>query len=228
MDLQQRGVEFTQLFGANNHLRSALLEKMPPMQITRVSPQNGTPPDESGSDLLENGLQEDSPSVDQSSVSINFKSVLLRIGTQNIVPMPLQNILLDLLGGSDISDKTATTNIQRKNSKNANQNVSEPSNQDLLDLLGGIDLNVPPPMTSSIPIATAENSSTLNGNDLSQLNSVNFNTITQPAVDASMLTNSFLDDLSLTQNTIQVSCLKIQTAVILCITHLNCSLVVRK
>lgn len=180
VDLQQRGVEFTQLFGANNHLRSALLEKMPPMQITRVSPQNGTPPDESGSDLLENGLQEDSPSVDQSS-----------------------NILLDLLGGSDISDKTATTNIQRKNSKNANQNVSEPSNQDLLDLLGGIDLNVPPPMTSSIPIATAENSSTLNGNDLSQLNSVNFNTITQPAVDASMLTNSFLDDLSLTQNTIQ-------------------------
>lgn len=60
VDLQQRGVEFTQLFGTFNHLRPALLEKMPPMQIQRDSSQNGGSFDEnaetsSSGDLLENG-----------------------------------------------------------------------------------------------------------------------------------------------------------------------------
>lgn len=42
VELQQRGVEFSQLFRGHNHLRTALLEKMPPMQINRVSQQNGS------------------------------------------------------------------------------------------------------------------------------------------------------------------------------------------
>jgi AP-1 complex subunit gamma-1 len=37
VDLQQRGVEFSQLFKDYNHLRDGLLEKMPPMQVSRVS-----------------------------------------------------------------------------------------------------------------------------------------------------------------------------------------------
>ena len=64
VDLQQRGVEFSQLFKAHNHLRGALLEKMPPMQINRVgqqqAQQNGNAiGEENGADLLENGLDED-------------------------------------------------------------------------------------------------------------------------------------------------------------------------
>lgn len=41
IDLQQRGVEFTQLFGSYNHLREALLEKMPAMTINRMNGSNG-------------------------------------------------------------------------------------------------------------------------------------------------------------------------------------------
>lgn len=37
MELQQRGVEYSQLFGKYSHLRSALLEKMPPMEVTRTA-----------------------------------------------------------------------------------------------------------------------------------------------------------------------------------------------
>lgn len=41
VDLQQRGLEFTQLFKEHNHLRAGLLEKMPPMQVQRDGRQNG-------------------------------------------------------------------------------------------------------------------------------------------------------------------------------------------
>lgn len=59
--MQQRGVEFSQLFRGHNHLRGALLEKMPPMQISRMSNQNGQSPDENGGgniELFENGLDD--------------------------------------------------------------------------------------------------------------------------------------------------------------------------
>lgn len=69
VDLQQRGVEFTQLFGTYQHLRPALLEKMPAMQINRLVPhqqQNGDNSlvsgglyDENTGDLIENGLLND-------------------------------------------------------------------------------------------------------------------------------------------------------------------------
>lgn len=59
VDLQQRGVEFSQLFRAHSNLRPALLEKMPPMQITRVANQNGDSPEENGGiELIENGLDD--------------------------------------------------------------------------------------------------------------------------------------------------------------------------
>lgn len=65
MELQQRGVEFSQLFRSHNHLRPALLEKMPPMQISRVANQNGESPDENGGiERFDNGLENaNSPKV---------------------------------------------------------------------------------------------------------------------------------------------------------------------
>lgn len=39
VELQQRGVEFTQLFGKHSNLRPALLERMPPMEAPK--PSNG-------------------------------------------------------------------------------------------------------------------------------------------------------------------------------------------
>lgn len=59
VDLQQRGVEFTQLFGSYKHLRPPLLEKMPPMQISRISSRNGESGgsfEDNSPDLIENGL----------------------------------------------------------------------------------------------------------------------------------------------------------------------------
>lgn len=65
IDLQQRSVEFSQLFKAHNSLRPALLEKMPPMQITRVSNQNSDYSEENdgGSELILNGSEEDPEKV---------------------------------------------------------------------------------------------------------------------------------------------------------------------
>lgn len=63
VDLQQRGVEFTQLFGHYQHLRPPLLEKMPAMQISRISSQNGESGggsfDDNSPDVVENGVEGD-------------------------------------------------------------------------------------------------------------------------------------------------------------------------
>lgn len=64
IDLQQRSVEFSQLFKSHNNLRPALLEKMPPMQITRVSNQNSDySEDNDGGELILNGSEDDRENV---------------------------------------------------------------------------------------------------------------------------------------------------------------------
>lgn len=129
VDLQQRGCEISQLFRAHSNLRPALLEKMPPMIISRVSNQNGSgggssgTPEENGSlDLLENGSIEDGGEITTTTTTIGHDS----------------NALLDLLGGTDGPMEPAP--IQLKSLNNLNTNSSN-NNQDLLDLLGGLDLS---------------------------------------------------------------------------------------
>lgn len=66
IELQQRGVEFSQLFGKYANMREALLERMPPMELVRHS----------ASDLQANGdIEELEPQVDSpvhhDSVSYN-------------------------------------------------------------------------------------------------------------------------------------------------------------
>lgn len=51
-------MEFSQLFKAHNGLRPALLEKMPPMQISRVSNQNTEFSEENEPELIMNGDDE--------------------------------------------------------------------------------------------------------------------------------------------------------------------------
>lgn len=82
VDLQQRGVEFSQLFKGYNHLLQGLLEKMPPMQISRLSQQNrGSPNGDGGSlagnssiELLENGIDDIEKHVDTESNSHSVSS----------------------------------------------------------------------------------------------------------------------------------------------------------
>lgn len=49
IELQQRGVEFSQLFGKYTGMREALLERMPPMEVVR----------QPGNDIQANGDMED-------------------------------------------------------------------------------------------------------------------------------------------------------------------------
>ncbi|XP_017064016.1 AP-1 complex subunit gamma-1 isoform X2 [Drosophila eugracilis] len=152
VDLQQRGVEFTQLFGHYKHLRPPLLEKMPAMQISRISSQNGESGggsfDDNSPDVIENGV-EGGGGGGHSLIESNMNT----LGDNT-------NILLDLLGSTDLSaggagDLVAATDISnavhKKNSRNANDVVAPVSNnQDLLDLLD-LDLSTPSATTTGAP-----------------------------------------------------------------------------
>ncbi|XP_056648988.1 AP-1 complex subunit gamma-1 isoform X1 [Diorhabda sublineata] len=109
VELQQRGVEYSQLFGKYSHLRSALLERMPPMELTRSQSANQTNGDASDSEPRSN---EDSPQH-----TVNSES----------------NTLLDLLGGIDSS---TDLDVIKMNSQPVAPPISNANNQDLLDLLG--------------------------------------------------------------------------------------------
>lgn len=69
--MQQRGVEFSQLFKKYEHLRPALLERMPPMEVSRNTNDNEPPitnGDVEEEDLSNSGLEDQSPVQHQDSV----------------------------------------------------------------------------------------------------------------------------------------------------------------
>ncbi|KAH8387075.1 hypothetical protein KR093_004558, partial [Drosophila rubida] len=168
VDLQQRGVEFTQLFGSYKHLRPPLLEKMPAMQISRISSQNGESGgsfDDNSPDVIENGIEIGGsgahPLIESNMNTMGDNTVSgqllqqLQLELIALVSRTVQNILLDLLGSTDlssggVSDLTMATDlsnaVHKKNTRNAN-NEAPSNNQDLLDLL---DLDMTTPSTASV------------------------------------------------------------------------------
>ncbi|TMW51599.1 hypothetical protein DOY81_003326 [Sarcophaga bullata] len=149
VDLQQRGVEFSQLFGTYKHLRPALLEKMPAMQVSRMSSQNGESSgsyDDNSPDLIENGLADE---------QLNTESNMNTMSDNT-------NILLDLLGGSDLTTTTAIDlSVEKKNTLNANNDTTA-NNQDFLDLLG-LDMSSTT-QSSNVTATTNATSNALNTN----------------------------------------------------------------
>ncbi|XP_029056203.1 AP-1 complex subunit gamma-1 isoform X3 [Osmia bicornis bicornis] len=123
IELQQRGIEFSQLFRKYDHLRSALLERMPPMETAR--------PQANGIIGMVNGEPE--PEEE--------KSTALEAST----PPSDSSALLDLLGTTDLG---MTPSVSSKNPP-ANS-TAVVNNNDLLDLLGSLDLSAPTP-TSTLP-----------------------------------------------------------------------------
>lgn len=117
IDLQQRGVEFTQLFGPYNHLRESLLEKMPAMTINRMNGANAN------GEMMEGEVTRSSSSEKVMSNSNNNS----RSNTE---------ALLDLLGSGD--DIISSTPLSIPTSAPAPAATSN-----LLDLLGDIDLSAP-------------------------------------------------------------------------------------
>ncbi|GAB0093250.1 AP-1 complex subunit gamma [Sergentomyia squamirostris] len=170
VELQQRGVEFSQLFKTHSHLRPALLEKMPPMQINRMSTQNGagdnaTSPDENGSgDLIENGLDDENATITEGS-----------------------NALLELLGGTS-SQEISIPNPAKVTPQSVTGGVS---NRDLMDLLGDLDLTA---TNSNTPVETSTN-----GNVLSMPSIVSPTGVLNLDIsmsNSSSLITGFMDDLS--------------------------------
>lgn len=89
IDLQQRSVEFSQLFKAHNNLRPALLEKMPPMQIARDSNQNADFNEETENELLINGSEEDPENVNSKIPTSD--SVCCKCQIKNYVELVLES-----------------------------------------------------------------------------------------------------------------------------------------
>lgn len=181
IDLQQRGVEFSQLFRDYSHLRPALLEKMPKLQKSLTNGNgdgNGTggglfDENSGGIDLIESGGDE----MEIGGLLTGSSEVKLGSNT---------NALLDLLGGDDPADglglvpptnsiiPTGTTTTNGKASSNSNT-------QDLLDLLGGLDMPVSTPPAAIPPLGGGV------GLDLNCLNdnSIKATTTTTTAVTGS-------------------------------------------
>ncbi|XP_071560980.1 AP-1 complex subunit gamma-1 isoform X5 [Temnothorax nylanderi] len=126
IELQQRGIEFSQLFRKYDHLRPALLERMPPMETAR--------PQANGIIGLVNGEPEPE----------DEKSTILESATTTSD----SSALLDLLGTTDVgvTMPAATTN------KNSSPSSTTAHNNDLLDLLGSLDLNTPTPVAPTLPL----------------------------------------------------------------------------
>ena len=77
MELQQRGVEYSQLFGKYSHLRNGLLERMPPLEVNKGGLPNNSEA-HNGNIQLEAEEEElvTSPNDNHSSVSF----LILNIG----------------------------------------------------------------------------------------------------------------------------------------------------
>ncbi|XP_077292607.1 adaptor protein complex 1, gamma subunit isoform X2 [Arctopsyche grandis] len=125
VELQQRGVEFSQLFKRHAPLRAALLERMPPLEMS--SQINGE-----GNDEI-NVIHCNGDDVSTTNSPVH------RIQDENS--------LLDLLGGTDIISNGETLQTP---TKTVDANVTTNNQQYLLDLLGELDLSAP-----SIPSITS-------------------------------------------------------------------------
>ncbi|XP_046424926.1 AP-1 complex subunit gamma-1 isoform X2 [Neodiprion fabricii] len=127
IELQQRGVEFSQLFRKYEHLRTALLERMPPMETAK--------PQANGIIGLVNGESE----IEED------KTMILE---QLPVAAPSDSsALLDLLGSSEFDTEIPAV-VDNNTPVTAAPVIN---NNDLLDLLGGLDLSTPISAPPSFP-----------------------------------------------------------------------------
>lgn len=94
-------MEFSQLFKAHSNLRSALLEKMPPMQISRVSNQNSDyAEDNDGNELIENGIDGDNDSTNNKIATSDSVCKLTNsnaVATLIVIIHSISNVLFSIL-----------------------------------------------------------------------------------------------------------------------------------
>ncbi|XP_064120986.1 AP-1 complex subunit gamma-1-like isoform X6 [Macrobrachium nipponense] len=128
IELQQRGIEYSQLFTRHNHMRGPLLERMPPFEGTRVNREEKA--------ALTNGVD---ASPDNQALLND-----LTAPNNNANDTYESNALLDLLGGMEPGDSD-TVQPATSNAVPAVAPTTAPaSNADILDLLGGLDTGPTP------------------------------------------------------------------------------------
>lgn len=133
IDLQQRGVEFAQLFGSHSHLRESLLEKMPAMTINKMNGNGDVEVTEihvPTEKLTTNGRSNTDTLLDLLGTSddIIMSSSSMVVPT-NTAPAATSN-LLDLLGDIDLSSVPAAPVLM---SNNNNNNLTSPITMSILD-----------------------------------------------------------------------------------------------
>lgn len=162
IELQQRGVEFTQLFGKYSNLRSALLERMPPMEVVRTGNEVQTNGD---MDESEDKSNENSPrhtNNTDSSVLLDLlggtdSSDLDIIKPSSMATQPISNNqdLLDLLGGLDLSNPVPTMDTSIGFIMENNNGSLPLDNNDISGFLMGDILNTNLVNEKHVPTLTA-------------------------------------------------------------------------
>ncbi|XP_071534439.1 AP-1 complex subunit gamma-1 isoform X2 [Panulirus ornatus] len=147
IELQQRGIEYNQLFTRHSHMRGPLLERMPPFEGTRAGAEHEKV-------AITNGVD---TSPDNQSLLNDLASP-----NNNAFEANESNALLDLLGGMEPgdNDKVQATNMPVVTAASTAPTV----NADILDLLGGLDSGPAAPATAtnmndSMPSTQLPNSS---------------------------------------------------------------------
>ncbi|KAL1491882.1 hypothetical protein ABEB36_012409 [Hypothenemus hampei] len=119
IELQQRGVEFSALFGKYSHLRPALLERMPPMELVRQTDENVHTNGEIDSlDVSEESSPQHAPVESNALLDLLGGGDDMDVIKPARAPPPVSNSnnqdLLDLLGLGPLHD-TAPTSTDANN-----------------------------------------------------------------------------------------------------------------
>ncbi|XP_031349516.1 AP-1 complex subunit gamma-1 isoform X2 [Photinus pyralis] len=162
IELQQRGVEFTQLFGKYSNLRSALLERMPPMEVVRTGNEVQTNGDMDESEDKSNESSPQHINNTDSNVLLDLlggtdSSDLDIIKPSSIPTQPISNNqdLLDLLGGLDLSNPVPTTDTSLGFIMENNNGSLPLDNNDTSGFLMGDILNTNLVNEKHVPTLTA-------------------------------------------------------------------------
>ncbi|KAJ0044298.1 hypothetical protein NL108_003337, partial [Boleophthalmus pectinirostris] len=152
LELQQRAVEYNALFKKYDHMRAAVLERMPIMEKNSTGQTNGETTGEFVKEVQTVKVTQDQPPTQPPPSQVcrdyiwlmhSYKCMLFNYSVYNIV-FPQVCDLLDLLGDSNDSVKPSSSPGQSSN------NASSPGG-DLLDLLGGLDI-MPPTPVPAMPV----------------------------------------------------------------------------
>ncbi|KAB7504360.1 AP-1 complex subunit gamma-1, partial [Armadillidium nasatum] len=193
IELQQRGIEYNQLFLKHSNLRAPLLERMPPFEGSRLRATQSLVPD--GGGTIPNGIDQSSEQESLTSTNANESKALLDLlgGIDSmVVSEPLSITPVQPPKTSHLSDLTSNLNsdLITTNSSSLSMGI----NSNIMDILGSLDTS-----NSSAPIVpqpTIPNPP----RDLNLLDGLLNNSIGQPPPALSATTGLALNNIHTMNN----------------------------